>query len=208
MRTALPSAAHGNDATVCDQIVALDVRMPGGSDAVPESVAVGLVARDHDNNPRPVSGRPEIVVRTHPRVVTVVPVGTSVEFEMVPGPPAGPRSGVVSTTVQPPTAPVGGGVTPESPLADTFVHHDAGPASAETRASRMTPAVIGLNVLDASSLILRSGLTIVIRELETGTAARGTVLSQHPAAGERVDPGNLVRVVVAIRPPLVERRSP
>ena len=57
------------------------------SEARADFVAAGLVPGRRDPAPRPVDGRSEVVIRTHPRVGSLVSAGSRVDYEVLPGEP-------------------------------------------------------------------------------------------------------------------------
>jgi beta-lactam-binding protein with PASTA domain len=67
-----------------------DVRMHAEATAIAEIAAAGLVPGQRDPRPRPVSGRSEVVIRTHPRQGTSVRRGTRIDYEVAPGEPRAP----------------------------------------------------------------------------------------------------------------------
>ena len=67
-----------------------DVRLRAEATAVEEIAAAGLVPGQRDPRPRPVTGRPEVVIRTHPRGGTVVREGTRIDYAVAPGEPQAP----------------------------------------------------------------------------------------------------------------------
>jgi hypothetical protein len=67
-----------------------DVRMHSEGTAIAEIAAAGLVPGRRDPRPRPVNGRPEVVIRTHPRGGTLVRRGTRIDYEVAPGEPRTP----------------------------------------------------------------------------------------------------------------------
>jgi beta-lactam-binding protein with PASTA domain len=67
-----------------------DVRMHSEATAIAEIAAAGLVPGQRDPRPRPVNGRPEVVIRTHPRGGTLVRRGTRIDYEVAPGQPRAP----------------------------------------------------------------------------------------------------------------------
>lgn len=67
-----------------------DVRMHSEATAIAAIVAAGLVPGRRAPRPRPVSGRPEVVIRTLPRHGTEVRRGTRIDYEVAPGVPRRP----------------------------------------------------------------------------------------------------------------------
>ena len=65
-----------------------DVRMLTEAAATATIASVGLVPGQRIPRPRPVSGIREVVIRTFPRVGTLVQRGTRVDFELLPGQPS------------------------------------------------------------------------------------------------------------------------
>ena len=110
-----------------------DVRMCSEPSAVAEIAAAGLVPGQRAPRPRPVSGRPEVVVRTHPRPGAEVRSGTIVDYELAPGEPS--RSAVsvpdyrdhdAASTLNAVAAPTGGpayGTTTQA-ASEGFVDYD------------------------------------------------------------------------------------
>ena len=66
-----------------------DVRLRAEATAIAEIAAAGLVPGHRDPRPRPVNGRPEVVIRTHPRHGALVRRGTRIDYEVAPGRPKG-----------------------------------------------------------------------------------------------------------------------
>ncbi len=64
-----------------------DVRMCSEAKAIARFTAAGLVPGLRAPRPRPVNGRPEVVIRTHPRHGTAVRRGTRIDYELLPGEP-------------------------------------------------------------------------------------------------------------------------
>ena len=64
-----------------------DVVLGTESQARADLGAAGLVPGRRDPAPRPVTGRAEVVIRTRPRVGSLVPAGSRVDYELLPGEP-------------------------------------------------------------------------------------------------------------------------
>ncbi len=64
-----------------------DVVLSTESEARADFVAAGLVPGRRDPAPRPVSGRSEVVIRTNPRVGSLVSAGSRIDYEVLPGEP-------------------------------------------------------------------------------------------------------------------------
>ena len=61
-----------------------DVRLRSEAAAIAVISATGLVPGQRFPRPRPASGRPEVVVRTHPREGTLVRRGARIDYELLP----------------------------------------------------------------------------------------------------------------------------
>lgn len=70
-----------------------DVRLRTERDACLALEAMAIVPGQRDPAPRPASGRPEVVIRTHPAIGSAVPVGSTVDYDMAPGEPREPNGG-------------------------------------------------------------------------------------------------------------------
>jgi beta-lactam-binding protein with PASTA domain len=91
VRFGVPAAPETDvDARELHLVHVPDVRMCSEPSAVAEIAAAGLVPGLRAPRPRPVSGRPEVVVRTHPRPGAAVRSGTRVDYELAPGEPTSP----------------------------------------------------------------------------------------------------------------------
>jgi hypothetical protein len=100
-----------------------DVRLDSEATAIARIAAAGLVPGQRCPRPRPVSGRSEVVVRTHPRQGALVRRGTRIDYDVVPGEPrastaAGPDDGGIgaASTLNAASAP------PTWPLPSTSTH--------------------------------------------------------------------------------------
>ncbi|HEY8583608.1 MAG TPA: PASTA domain-containing protein [Capillimicrobium sp.] len=65
------------------------------------------------------------------------------------------------------------------------------------------PDVLGQDEADARSALETAGLSVDVEEQEDSEAEPGTVTSQDPAAGEEVEEGTVVTLVVAVEPATV-----
>ena len=89
---------HAGSTVTVDEVVTLGV-VPGTPVRVPDVVlstesqaraslaAAGLALGRRNPEPRPVTGRSEVVIRTSPRVGSLVPAGSRVDYELLPGEP-------------------------------------------------------------------------------------------------------------------------
>jgi hypothetical protein len=62
-----------------------DVRLHSEAAAIGMIARAGLVAGQRSPRPRPIGGRPEVVIRSYPREGTLVRRGTRVDYELLPG---------------------------------------------------------------------------------------------------------------------------
>jgi beta-lactam-binding protein with PASTA domain len=86
--TALAPAAEAAVEAVDGTLLRVpDVRLCSEAAAIAAIEDAGLVPGERCPRPRPRSGRAEVVVRTLPRAGTLVPRGTRIDFDIIPGDP-------------------------------------------------------------------------------------------------------------------------
>jgi serine/threonine-protein kinase len=76
-------------------------------------------------------------------------------------------------------------------------------AVARQRAYSVVPSVDGQAITVAGQALTRAGFEVGERSRPDGTVRAGLVVSQHPAAGTRLNRGKLVTMVVSSGPPVV-----
>jgi hypothetical protein len=82
-----------------------DVRLCSEPVAIARLVAAGLVPGERSPRPRPIDGRPEVVIRTHPRADALVRRGTRIDYELAPGQPRDDTTTTPSRDTEDPSRP-------------------------------------------------------------------------------------------------------
>jgi hypothetical protein len=78
---------NGTDATASIRYRVPDVLMRTEEEACAAITTAGLRPGRRDPAPRPVSGRGEVVIRTRPAVGSLVPEGSRIDYDLMPGTP-------------------------------------------------------------------------------------------------------------------------
>jgi beta-lactam-binding protein with PASTA domain len=160
-------------------------------------------------------GPPTIVLGQDPDARSVVPLGTAVALEVRAGVPnvLGLTEADARTTLQAAGVQLAGESTQEVPgPVGIVLSQTPAPGTAVTATTAVSlvlsiaprvdvPLVVGESVADAKSALDALGLALEVTANEESDSPEGSILSQTPPQGTRVDRGTTVGVVIAVARP-------